>query len=146
MYRHHVEPRVKLYVSAGESLPIPLKFIDVTRTTDTTLDLMSEKRMVDYWNVDGERELSDAWTGFTRFIEMNERPPDGSSWSGERLTRKQTTSRPGDVCQICGSICLMHPNPKKSKNWPSRSPNSIMPEDSVVFSLLNLMMKNSSEK
>ena len=23
-----------------------------------------------------ERELSDAWTGFTRFILLNERPPD----------------------------------------------------------------------
>ena len=31
--------------------------------------------MDDYWNVDGDRELSD-------------------SWSGERLTRKQTTSKP----------------------------------------------------
>ena len=41
-----------------------------------------------------ERELSEAWTGLTRFILLNERPPDGFSWSGRRLTRKQTTSRP----------------------------------------------------
>ena len=27
----------------------------------------------DHWKVDGERELSDAWTGFTRFISLNER-------------------------------------------------------------------------
>ena len=58
-----------------ESFLIPLKYNDVTRTTDTTLDVMSEKRFGDYWNVDGERELSDAWTGFTRFILLNERPP-----------------------------------------------------------------------
>ena len=40
--------------------------------------------------------------------------------------------------------CLMHRNAKKSKNGPSTNQNSIMPEDLVVFSLLNLMMKNSS--
>ena len=51
----------------------------------------------DHWNVDGERELSHAWTGFTRFILLNERPPDGFSWSGERLTSKHTTSRPDKV-------------------------------------------------
>ena len=77
IYRHHVEPRVKLYVPAEESFPMPLKYIDVTRTTRTNLDVMSEKHIADYWNVDGEREVSDAWTGFTRFIELNERPPDG---------------------------------------------------------------------
>ena len=48
----------------------------------------------DYLNVDGDRELSDAWTGVTRFTLMKEKPPDGYTWSGERLTRKQTTSRP----------------------------------------------------
>ena len=53
--------------------------------------------MDDYWNVDGERELSDAWTGFTRFILLNKRPPEGYTWSRERLTSKQTTSRPDNV-------------------------------------------------
>ena len=33
IYRHHVEPRVKLYSSREESFPIPLKYIDVSRTT-----------------------------------------------------------------------------------------------------------------
>ena len=60
IYRHHVEPRVKLHVPTEESSPIPLKYIDVTRTTDTTLDVMSEKHIDDYCNIDGERELSNA--------------------------------------------------------------------------------------
>ena len=80
--RHHVEPRVKLYVPREESIPVPLKHIDVTRTTDTTLDVMSKKHIEDYWNIDGEKELSDAWTGFTRFIALNEKPPDGYTRSG----------------------------------------------------------------
>ena len=31
---------------------------------------------------------------FTRFTFLSEKPPDGYTWSGERLTGKQTTSRP----------------------------------------------------
>ena len=68
IYPHHVEPRVKLYVPKEESFPIPLKYIDVTRTTHTSLDILLERHINDYWNVDRERELSDAWTGFTRFF------------------------------------------------------------------------------
>ena len=80
-YRHHVEPRVKLYVPREESFPIPLKYMDVSRTTDTTLDVMSEQH-TDCWNVDGERELPNAWTGVTRFTILSEKPQDGFSWSG----------------------------------------------------------------
>ena len=97
IYRHHVEPRVKLYVPKEESFPIPAKYTDVTRNTHMSLDVLLEKQIDDCWNVDGERELSDAWTGFTRFILLNERPPDGYTWSGKRLTGKHTTSRPDNV-------------------------------------------------
>ena len=41
--RHHVEPRVKLFSPLEESFPIPLKYIDVSRTTHTNLDVMQEK-------------------------------------------------------------------------------------------------------
>ena len=58
---------------------------------------MLEKQIEDYWNVDGEKDLLDAWTGFTRFVLLKEKPPEGYAWSGERLTRKQKTSRPDDV-------------------------------------------------
>ena len=94
IYRHHVEPRVKLYVPREESFPISVRYIDVTRATNTSSDVMLENNIDDYCNFDGDRELSDTWTGFTRFTVLNEKPPDGSTWSGERLTRKQTTSRP----------------------------------------------------
>ena len=94
IYLHHVEPRVKLYSPREESFPIPLKYIDVSRTTHTNLDVKQEKRIDDYWNVDGPRDLSDPWTGFTQFTLLEEKPPDGYMWSGERLTRKQLTPRP----------------------------------------------------
>ena len=72
--RHHVEPRVKLFSPREESFPCPLKCIDVSRTTHTTLDVKQEKRIDDYWNIDGSRDLSDPWTGFTQFTLLEEKP------------------------------------------------------------------------
>ena len=59
IYRHHIVPRVKLYVPKEESFPIPLEYIEITRTTHTSLDALLEKHIEDYWNVDGEKDLSD---------------------------------------------------------------------------------------
>ena len=73
IYRHHVEPRVKLYSPREESFPVPLKYIDVSRTTHTNLDVKQEKRINDYWNIDGSRDLSDPWTGFTQFTLLEEK-------------------------------------------------------------------------
>ena len=82
IYRHHVEPRVKLYSPREESFPIPLKYIEVSRTTCTNLDVKQEKRIDDYWNIDGSRDLSDPWTGFTQVTLLEEEAPGGYMWSG----------------------------------------------------------------
>ena len=50
------KPRIKLYVPREAPFLIPLKYIDVTRATSTSLDVMLEKNIDDYWNVDGDRE------------------------------------------------------------------------------------------
>ena len=89
-------PRVKLYSPREESFPIPLKYIDVSRTTQTNLDVMQESHIDDFWIIDRSRDLSDSWTGFTQFTLLDEKPPDGYMWSGRRLTKRQVTSRPPD--------------------------------------------------
>ena len=76
IYRHHVEPRVKVYSPREESFPVPLEYIDVSRTTHTNLDVMQESRIDDYWNIDESRELCDSWTGFTQFTLLSETPPE----------------------------------------------------------------------
>ena len=86
IYRHHVEPRVKLHSPREESFPIPLKCIDVSRVTCTNLDVQQEKRIDDYWNIDGSRDLSDPWIGFTRFTLLEEKPPDGYMWEIDEKT------------------------------------------------------------
>ena len=82
MFRHHVEPRIKLYSPREESFPIPLKYIDVSRTARTNLDVMLERRIDDYWNIDASRDLSDPWAGFIKFTLLKEKPSDGKCGLG----------------------------------------------------------------
>ena len=82
MYRHHVEPRTNLYVPRKESFPISPKYIDVTRRTNLTLDVLLERRIDDFWNTTGGTSPLEPWTGFTKFTLLKEKPPDGYTWSG----------------------------------------------------------------
>ena len=78
------------------SLPIPLTCIDVTRAASTSLDVMLEKSMDDYWNVDGGRDLSDTWTGFTRVTLLDEKTT-GWICMVRGATDKEATSRPDSL-------------------------------------------------
>ena len=117
IYRHHVEPRVKLYSPREESFPIQLKYIDVSRTTHTNLNVKQEKGIDDYWNIDGSRDLSDPWTGFTQFTLLDEKAPDGYMWSGWRLTRKQLTSRPDHLWPELWKSMGKHAKLKEKQKW-----------------------------
>ena len=102
--------------------PIPLQYIDVTRTTHTNLDLKQEKRIDDYWNIDGSRDLSDSWTGFTQFTLFEEKPPKGYMWSGERLTSKQLTSRPDQSMARTLGEMGKNAKPKERQMWSHEKP------------------------
>ena len=99
-----------------------MKYIDVIRTTYTSLDVLLEKQIEDYWNVDGEKELSDAWTGFTRLVRLKKRSREGYTWSGERLTRKQTTSRPDDVWPDMWKVMSDAARKKAKQRWAIEKP------------------------
>ena len=88
----------QLYVPKEETFLIPLKYIDVTRSTHTDLDLLQEKKIDDYWHVDSSKHLSASRRGFTKCTPLKENPPKGYIWSGcRRLTKIQTTTRPDHV-------------------------------------------------
>ena len=120
--RHHVEPRVKLYSPREESFPIPLKFIDVSRTTHTNLDVKQERRIDDCWNIYGSRDLSDPWTGFTQFTLLEEKAPDGYTWSGGRLTRKQLKSRPDHLWPDLWTKLGRNAQLKERQKWSHEKP------------------------
>ena len=92
MYRHHVEPRVKFYSPREESFPVPLKYIHVSRTTHTNLDVKQEERIDDYWNIDGSRDLSDPWTGFTQFTLL-----DKETSKRKNVVREETDKKAADI-------------------------------------------------
>ena len=96
IYRHHVQPRVPLCVSKEESFPMPLKYIYVTRTTHTNLDVMQSKRINDSWNVDRDRNLSESWKGFTKFKLLNEKQPPGYMCS-----KRTTCEDPSNYQTFC---------------------------------------------
>ena len=124
----------------------------------------------DHWNVDGERNLSDAWTSFTTFNLLNERPRDGHTrsrgckpqmtrgqssvcWFSNNLTVWRTVSPDGytwsgglaqTMCdQICGRICLMQrKKPKLDNARHLRGIFFIEPNDEEV----KLTMKAASKK
>ena len=117
IYRHHIELRVKLFSLREESFPVPLKYIDVSRTTHTNLDVKQEKRIDDYWNIDGSRDLSDLMTGFTQFTLLEEKALDGYMWFGERLTRKQLTSSPDHLWPEHWKSMGKHAKLKEKQMW-----------------------------
>ena len=78
--RHHNEPRVQLHVPKEETFTIPLKYMDVTRSTHTNLNVMQEKRIDDHWNVHAKRSFSDSWKGLTKFILLKEKTSKGTYW------------------------------------------------------------------
>ena len=122
IYSHHVEPRVKLCSPREESFRIPLQDIDVSRTTKTNLDVMQERRIDDYWNIDGSRDLSDSWTGFTQFTLLKEKPLDGFMWSGVRLMKRQLTSRPDHLWPELWIKLGRNAELKEKQKWSNEKP------------------------
>ena len=87
--RHHVEPRVKLYVPREASFPIPLRYIDVTRATNTSLDVMLEKtyrRLLEY----RRKPRPIRFVNWIHTISpyLDEKPPNGKTWSGRETDKK----------------------------------------------------------
>ena len=85
------------------------------------MDVKQEKRIDDYWNVDGSRDLSDPWIGFTQFTLLEEKPPDGYMWSGVRLTSKQLTSRPDHLWPEIWKTMGRNAKLKEKQKWSNET-------------------------
>ena len=109
----------------------------------TNLEVLQERRIDDSWNIDGSRDLSDPWTGFKQFTLLEEKPPDGYMWSGERLTKLQVTTRPDQFMARALEKMGTNAKLKERSKWSNEKLNSIMPEDYEEFILLTLRKRNS---
>ena len=99
----HNQPRTKLFQPTEENCPIPLKYIDVMRTTETDLEDKSLSKIEDFRGTADRggkpfnAELPESWTGKTTFELLRPLPPTGYSYIEGRLTRTQVTTRPGNI-------------------------------------------------
>ena len=73
------------------------------------MDVKLEKRIDDYWNIDGSRNLS-------------EKAPDGYTWSGGRLTTKQLTSRPDNLWPELWTKLGRNAKLKEKQTWSNEKP------------------------
>ena len=118
MYRHHVEPRVKLYSPREGSFPVPLKYF-VSSTTHTNLDVLQESLIDDYWNIDGSRDLSDSW---------------------------QATSRPDHLCPELWTKLARNAKLREKHKWAiEKNQSSIMLEDYEESISLTLRTRSSKK-
>ena len=78
----HNELRVQLNVLVEETFTIPLKCIDVARSTHTDLDVLQEKKIGDYWNVDRASICQILGEDLQTFTLLKKKLPRGYVWSG----------------------------------------------------------------
>ena len=72
-----MEHRATQHVPTEESYPVSLKYIDVSRSTDTTLDVMSKKLLTITRNLMEFVDCQIRGLVSTRFTVLSEKPPDG---------------------------------------------------------------------
>ena len=92
--RFHKQPRTTLFVPDPKSFPIPIKYIDVLRTTWTDLDEAPLRYSKDIWTDVKDKDLRVPWTGRTVFYLLRPKPPVGKMWAGDRLINAKATTRP----------------------------------------------------
>ena len=62
-----------MYILKDDDCPIPIKYVDIQRRTETNLDAKAESTIRDFWTTDKydgnpERQLSQPWIGRVVFI------------------------------------------------------------------------------
>ena len=100
------------------------KYIDVTRTTYTNLEVLLQRRVDDCWKVDLNRSLSDSWERIHKIhtIEKRKTSPKKYMWSGVRLTKNQSTTRTDHVWpQVWTTIGKAAQNREKQE-WENEKP------------------------
>ena len=144
--RHLNGPRVQLHVPKEETFPIPLKYIDVTRSTHTNLNVMQEKRIDDNWNVDANRSFFQILGKDSQILFHWKKNLQRDIWGLEGDWQK--IKRPLDqaMCGLkCGPKLVKSLRRERSKNGQTRSRNSIMLDDWVASIQLIRKTKNTKK-
>ena len=158
LIRVHRTPRKALFDPSlcEDSPPIPFDHIDVMRNTKTNLENADEMDLNDVWDGSSAscRQLSDYWTGETRFDKLFKAPPGYEVVEG-RVIKLRPTARPPNVWpEVWGSMSRLQ-RQKAVERWASIAPkieaarkrrgiiigvNGADPADTVATATLGLAM------
>ena len=113
-----VEPTVKLYSPRGESFPIPLKYIDVSRTTCTNLDVQTREthQMIIGMSM-GQETCRILGQVSLNLLYWKKNLQTEKCGPGRRLTRKQLTSRPDHLWPELWKSMGKNANLKEKQKW-----------------------------
>ena len=94
----------------------------MTRRTYTSIETEQEKSVEDFWNIDGNRALSEEWVGKTIFEFRNFPPKKDHCWVSGRETKIQETTRAGNVWPEVWSSLSPKKKEKARKDWEILKP------------------------
>ena len=80
--------------------PIPLKYVDVMRQTQTSFNNVSQNIIIDFWTEAKGVTLFEEWTGITRFQIPRTRLLEGYKWVNGRPTKIPNTTRPDSLQNV----------------------------------------------
>ena len=90
--------------------------------TKTSIDVLHEATIDDYWKIDGDKSLSEPWIGVTRFALLDTSPPEGQMWVQGRLTKKQVAARPRTIWLEDWSNMSNNSQRKAITKWAEEKP------------------------
>ena len=123
--RHHVNPRTKLFVPNPDDFPIPLKYIDIIRVTETDVLDAKLQRKDDFWIISKDEDPRESWTGKTRFLIKRPQPEKGFTWVFRRKTKIQKTKRPPHMYPECWGNMSKKQKSDTITEWKSLEPKTI---------------------
>ena len=142
IFRHHVELSVKLY-SPRRITPYSTEVHWCIQNYSYQFGCQArETRIDDYWNIDGSRDLSDPWTGFTQIGLLEETLPNGFLWS-EKDSRENTWHQDQIIYgQNSRRKWEEMPSWRKGKSGHMKNLNSIMQDNYEESISVHLRTRN----
>ena len=120
--RIHRQARLRKFAPTEKNCPIPLKYIDITRRTETTLRDKSEACIYDCWYDSEEEKLSAPWIGRTIFNLIMIEPREGCTWVNGEEVQIMKTNRPGDIMKTEWTRLSKSRRNKEIERWKIEGP------------------------
>ena len=129
IYRNHVAPRTKLYFPKHDFRDPWITWMSRAKRKLALTYFVRQPSMIIGKFIDGDKSLSDAWIGVTRFELLNKNPPSGHMWV-QLQDLDISSGKNGQECRKTLSAKPWRNGQKKNPNWTQRESNeAFIPND-----------------